>query len=433
MMNGISRRQFTGLGLAALSAPAVTSLMNGTAFAQDAVDMRFLWWGGEERANRTLAAIARYKELNPNVTINGETLGWDGYWARVATQVAGGNPPDIIQMDFQYIAGYAQRGSLYALDEFMPDTIDLADFDSYILDSVTVDGKLYGVGLGENTITWLYDKVKLDELGLEPPRVDWTWEEFSELAEEIYKRGGGEYWGSMDFNKPNTLEIWVRQRGKALYTADGQLGFDVEDVIDWFEFLDDLRRRGAIVPAEVQALDPGESITESMLALGKACIISCSTNQLVAYQKAAPGGHELGMVMAPSGGPDAAPGQWAGPSQLLCIAPSASNKLEAARFINFMVKDPDAVNILGVERGVPPSASMRDAVVPSLTDVEARTVHFMSAVADKVGALPPPPPQGATEIYPLLVRHNAAVGFERATPADAAKAFYADAQRILSK
>jgi multiple sugar transport system substrate-binding protein len=315
----------------------------------------------------------------------------------------------------------------------MPDTIDLGDFDSYILDSGEVDGKLYGVGLGENTITWLYDKVKLDELGIEPPRIDWTWEEFSVLAEEIYKRGGGNYWGSMDFNKPNTLEIWVRQRGKALYTADGQLGFDVEDVVDWFEFLDDLRQRGAIVPAEVQALDPGESITESMLSLGKACIISCSTNQLVAYQKAAPGGHELGMVMAPSGGPDSKPGQWAGPSQLLCITPSAANKLEAARFINFMVKSPDAANILGVERGVPPSASMREAVLPSLDEIEARTVHFMSAVADKVGALPPPPPQGATEIYPLLVRHNAAVGFGRATPSDAAKAFYADAERILSK
>jgi multiple sugar transport system substrate-binding protein len=170
-----------------------------------------------------------------------------------------------------------------------------------------------------------------------------------------------------------------------------------------------------------------------MLSLGKACIISCSTNQLVAYQAAAPGGHELGMVMAPSGGADSKPGQWAGPSQLLCIAPSAANKLEAAKFIDFMVKSPEAVAILGVERGVPPSASSREAVLPTLSEVEARTVHFMSAVADKVGPLPPPPPLGATEIYPLLVRHNAAVGFGRSSVTEAAKAFYDDATRVLKK
>ena len=31
------------------------------------------------------------------------------------------------------------------------------------------------------------------------------------------------------------LENWLRQRGKALYTADGKLGFDADDLTEWFK------------------------------------------------------------------------------------------------------------------------------------------------------------------------------------------------------
>ena len=52
------------------------------------------------------------------------------------------------------------------------------------------------------------------------------------------------------------FESWLRQRGKALYTEDGKLGFDEKDVADWFAFwarpaqAQGLRRR-----PDVQALD----------------------------------------------------------------------------------------------------------------------------------------------------------------------------------
>ena len=32
--------------------------------------------------------------------------------------------------------------------------------------------------------------------------------------------------------------MFLRQRGKALYTADGQLAFDVGDLVDFWNYLD---------------------------------------------------------------------------------------------------------------------------------------------------------------------------------------------------
>ena len=44
-------------------------------------------------------------------------------------------------------------------------------------------------------------------------------------------------------NEP-ALDNWLRQRGKALYTADGKLGSDADDMIEWFQLWDDFRDAG---------------------------------------------------------------------------------------------------------------------------------------------------------------------------------------------
>src|SRR5690625_1309081 len=67
------------------------------------IELRMAWWGSQTRHDYTLEAIEIYEEKNPQITIDPEFSGWDGYWEMLATQAAGGDLPDIIQMDMQYI------------------------------------------------------------------------------------------------------------------------------------------------------------------------------------------------------------------------------------------------------------------------------------------------------------------------------------------
>src|SRR5205807_5627407 len=106
----------TGIGAAALAAAGI-----GPARAQEK-RLRMYWWGGKERADRTFKVNELYSAANPGVKIDGETLGWGDYWARLATQAAGRNAPDIIQMDYRYIFEYARRGALLPFDAYMPKT-----------------------------------------------------------------------------------------------------------------------------------------------------------------------------------------------------------------------------------------------------------------------------------------------------------------------
>lgn len=414
-----------GLGLAG------TAALGLPASAQEK-KMRMFWWGSKDRADRTFKANELYQKANPGTSIEGETLGWNDYWPKLATQTAGRNAPDVVQMDYRYLFEYARRGALMPLDGMMPKTLNIADFGQAQIDSGRVDGKTYAVSLGLNSTALLYDKALLDQLGVVVPKHTTTWEEMGKLGSAISKAANREgYRGVMDAGgMEQALEVWVRQRGKALYTEDGKLAFDEKDVAEWFAFWDGLRKMGAIVMPDVQALDK-DSIETSVLTLGKAAITFANSNQLVGFQ--AVNKSKLGMSMLPVGGAGTKPGQYLKPAMLWSVSARAKDPEEAAKIVNFFVTNPEAAQVLGVERGVPPSAAMRALLASQLDALGKEMVDYVSFATDKVGALPPPPPKGAGEIFTVLRRTNEQVGFGKLTVADAAKSFIAEANSIIAR
>jgi len=417
---------------AAAMAGLAGSGVSPSAFAQSEVRLRMFWWGAKERADRTERANQLFQKKNPGVTITGETLGWGDYWPRVATQVAGRNAADVLQMDYRYIFEYARRGALLPLDEFMPATLNLGDFSKFSIDSGKVDGKLYGVAFGLNSVAMIYDKEFIQSLGLKEPSWDMSWAALGDLAVEITKaakRPG--YFGMPDAGRYEpALDVWVRQRGKVLYTDAGKLGFDEADMTEWFAFWSDLRKRGGAAAPEVQALDQGE-IDTALLTQGKSAIAFANSNQLVGYQAVSKS--KLGMTMYPNGGAGAKPGQYLKPAMQLSVSARSKEPKAAVQVVDFFMNDKDANLILGVERGVPASSAVRAAVEPSLDDLGKAMAQYVAFVSDKVGPLPAPPPTGAGEIQSVLRRVNEQIGFGRQSPAEGAKQFVTEAKAILAR
>ena len=425
----ISRR---ALLTSATAAAGLSALGRTPATAQADIRLRMFWWGAKDRAERTEKANRLFEQKHPGTAIVGETLGWSDYWPRVATQVAGRNAADVLQMDYRYIFEYARRGALLPLDEFVPKPLNLADFGAAAVDSGKVDGKLYGVSLGLNSVAFIYDRQLIQSLGLKEPVWSMTWGEFGDLAVEITKAAKRDgFFGMQDGARTEpALEIWLRQRGKPLYTDDGKVGFDETDMADWFAFWDDLRkRRGAAAP-DVQALDTGE-IDTSLLTQGRAAMVFVNSNQLVGFQAAVKS--KLGMTTYPSGGAGSKPGQYLKPAMLWSVAASSKQPKAAVEVVDFYMNDKDADLVLGVERGVPASAAMRQAVEPTLDELGKAQTQYVSFVGDKVGAIPPPPPSGAGEVQTLLRRVNEEVGFGKLSVADGAKQFVTEAKAILAR
>jgi multiple sugar transport system substrate-binding protein len=400
------------------------------ALAQDQSRFRVYWWGTKERADRTLAAVALYQQKNPGVRIDGESLSWADYWPRLATQAAGRNAPDLIQMDYRYVSEYARRNALAPLDEYLGNIVNVSGFEKESIDSCRVDGKLYGINLGNNSNALIYDKAAYAKAGVPEPEPGTTWDQFLERAAEITRAHNGDYYGVSDGSLEEiTYENWLRQRGKALFTNDGKLAFDENDAGDWFAMWAKARETKACPPANIQAMDKN-NIETSLLTQKRSASVFNHSNQFVGYQVI--NQSPLGIAMYPQGaGPN--PGHYLKPSMMWSIYARSKAKEEALKFANFTVTDPEAAKVIGTERGVPASVEVQKVVADSLDEMGRTVVEFIRMVSDRLGPLPPAPPKGGGEIQTLLRRIGEQVGFGRLTPAEGGKQYVSDAKSILAR
>lgn len=420
----IDRRRFLMGSTALVGASAFTP-----AFAQSEA-LRLIFWGSQDRADRTYGVTDLYTAAN-GTPIDGEFLAWNDYWPKLATQTAGGNAPDIIQMDYRFIVEYAKRNAIAPLDDFLGGALKLDDFDQDQLEGGKVDGKLYGISLGANSVALMINADAFEKAGMDIPGQNTTYDDIWAMADEFSAKNDGlKIIGDGSVSEP-MLENWLRQRGKALYTADGKLGFDAQDITDWFNMWKTAREAGYCVSPEDQALDTGPLET-TMLALGKAAIIPSNSNQLIAHQ--AINKPTLTISNFPRISTDAPGGHYRKPSMFFSVGGSSKAQEEAAKFISFFVNDIEAANILSIERGIPCSAAVREAIAPTLDEQNQVSLNFVSNLGPLVGPLPPSPPAAAGEIDLSLLRTlSQEVAFGQRSPEDAGPYFVEQANEILSR
>jgi multiple sugar transport system substrate-binding protein len=426
---GPNRRCFVTAATASIGLAVWT---DRRAQGQVATRLRTYWWGAKDRADRTNRVDEMYADTHPGLTLVGETVGWGDYWTRLATEAAGRNMPDLIQMDYGYIFEYGRRHALLPLDGFVGKQLDLSSFGAETIDGGKVDGKLYGVSLGLNSTSLIYDSDVFDKLHIQPPVWPITWEEIGKRAAALTKAvGRSDYWGMQDAGGSGpALEVWLHERGKGMYNPDGKFGAGTSDMADWFGYWQDMRAQGSSVPPEVQALDKSD-IDTSVLTLGKAAIAFANSNQLVGFQ--AVNKNRLRLAMYPAGKPGTKSGQYLKPAMLWSIAATTKYPEESVKLLNYFVTDVAAGKVLGLERGVPGSKTVRDEIAPTLDDLSQQMSNYISDISSKVSRLPPPPPRGAGEVLALLQRTNEAIGFKRMSPTAGAKQFMGDCSDILSR
>ena len=90
------------MAAAALGAPAR---------AQGPVTLRFLWWGGSDRHARTLKALQAFEAGHPGVRVKAEYMGFNGYLEKLTTQMVGGTEPDLLQINWAWLAMFSRQGT----------------------------------------------------------------------------------------------------------------------------------------------------------------------------------------------------------------------------------------------------------------------------------------------------------------------------------
>ena len=424
----INRRQFL-LGAGGLAAAATTgglaacapgSVGGGGGGGGDtgAATLALAWWGNPTRNKNTQAMIDAYTKANPNVKIESQPGEGASYWDKLATQTAGGQAPDIIQMDMNFIAEYGGRGALLDLKD-----VDTSKFVEGTVDSGRINDTLVGINAGINSALFfanpkVFEKAKMDL----PDDTTWTWDQLMEVGAEVASKAGVPFGVAGLVNSDPLFATFLRQQGKELFTPGG-LGFEAAEAQAWYDLMVKGLNAKALGTPEQISEEAGKPLDQSALVVGTAAIQYWNSNQLEAVSNAA-GGELMEMLRGPSMTGKATDRKtWYKASMLWSASARTKNPEAAVAWINWYANSPEAGNIEKAERGIPPNSELLAAVRPNLSAAQERVAKYITDIAPEVANTPIAPPPGGGTIADKMLRHGLELLFGRATTADAAQKF----------
>lgn len=397
-----------------------------TGAACEQAELRYSWWGSDVRHQLNQQVIDAFVAENPDVSITPDFTDWAGYWDKLATGVAGGDTPDIIMQEERYLRDYAERGVIADLSEY---EIATDAIDETILAAGRTDDGLYGIPTGVNVYSVMANPAVFEQAGVPmPDDTTWSWDDFREIANEVGATEG--LFGMQDhgYNEPGFM-IFARQQGQELYTEEGELGYEDETLVEWWEIALDLQANGgqpsASETVEIQSLGP----EQSLLGTGRGAMGAWWSNQLTAIETAA--GSELELLRWPGESDGERTGMYLKPAMYISMAADTECPQEAAAFIDFMINSEAAGELLLSDRGLPANTDVREAISPNFSPSEQKAADFIADLEDEIVDGAPVPPVGAGEVAAILGRYNSEVLFERMSPEDAAKAFRAEVESAI--
>lgn len=176
--------------------------------AQDKVQLRITNWAGVDEA-------AEFQEIVDEVNANAETFEIiyepqpADYYTQLQTELAGGAGSDLFWLDQDHMS-WAYEGALLDISEYLAnDDRDVANPDDYypgVWQTVAVNDGIYGLPWIAQPVVLYYNKAIFDEMGMEYPTADWTWDQFREAAVQLTNED--HYGFTMNSWPPIQMFIW---------------------------------------------------------------------------------------------------------------------------------------------------------------------------------------------------------------------------------
>ncbi|MFN8447697.1 MAG: extracellular solute-binding protein [Anaerolineae bacterium] len=232
-------------------------LVTATAItAQDTVNLSVAYWGNNQEAAMIDAMLSAFEAENPNITI--ERI-WvpDSYEEKVTTMIAGGTPPDLVQISHTSLPGF--------VDVFAPVEVDESLYASPLYTrALSYEGELRAVPFVAKPKVMGINVDVFDAAGIPVPNADTplTAQEFQDLAVQLSSgEGDSRIFGSA----PLWFGGWLFAFGNTFYNEDGtQVTIGDQSAIDAAKFVIDATATYHYAPTAVEAT--GQSMFDWFLS-----------------------------------------------------------------------------------------------------------------------------------------------------------------------
>ncbi|MBB6119945.1 ABC transporter substrate-binding protein [Nocardiopsis algeriensis] len=415
------------VAVSAALALAATACGGGSDSEDGVVELRYSWWGADDRHSTLQQVIDIFEAQNPDIQVVADYTDWGSYWDRLATSTAAGDAPDIMMQEERYLREYGDRGALADLQEF-EGVLDLSKVDPLVAESGNLDGQTFGIASGVNAYTVLADPEAFEAAGVEmPDDSTWTWDDYAEIAAQITEASDGEIVGaqSMAYNETG-FQIFARQHGENLYNEDGTLGFSEETLTEWFTITQDLLESGgqpgASQSVEIEAGGPDQSV----LSTNQGAMAHFWTNQLGGITESS--GREIELLRYPGETEHERTGMFFKPAMFYSVSAESEHPEEAARFVDFMLNSNEAAELILSDLGLPANIDVRAQILSSLPPADERSAVFLSEIEGDIVDGNPPPPIGAGQVVEITKRVTDELSFGNLTPQEAAQQFMSEVE-----
>lgn len=233
--------------------------------------------------------IAAFEKENKDVNVKYEIFPWANRDEALQTAIAAGKGPDVVYLIPDQLAAYQK--SIAPLNDMLSEERQ-GDLLPNVKTSVTIGGDILGAPILTSAMPLICNAAAFEAAGVtEYPK---TWDDIIEMAPKFTEKGM--YALNYPASAENTLNLTfyplLWQAGGAVYTKDGDVGFDSKAGEQALTFITDLAASGALDP---EALTTNVPLEQTAVAQGK---VGCTWNNAVT-EVSSFWGEENIMVLAP--------------------------------------------------------------------------------------------------------------------------------------
>lgn len=152
-----------------------------------AEDVKITVWSLDRDIQPAPNLIKDFNALGNGITVEYRQIQFDDVVSEAMRAYSTGQAPDIIAIDNPEHALFASRGAFLDLTDRIAksEAIKTENYFAGPLNSVTWDGKLFGVPKATNTIALYYNADMFKEKGLDPDKPPQTWAELLDAARKL--------------------------------------------------------------------------------------------------------------------------------------------------------------------------------------------------------------------------------------------------------
>ena len=323
------------------------------------VNIRISWWGGDSRHSATEEAVNAFMAKYPNIKVETEYGAWTGWEEKQSLGILSGECADVIQIGSNWVTDYSRGGESYLDLNQYSDILDLTQFPEDKLKANEVNGKLMAVPISLTGRLFYWNKTTFDEIGCDIPTDEASLlaagAAFGAYDKDYYPLALGEY------DRAIFMVYYLESKYGKDWMVDGKLNYTETEIKEGLDYMNKLESEHVIPSIATINGDMADSLDKNAKWIDGKYAGLMEWDSGVSKVKAA----LEGSVNKPGQefviGEFLKLGDYQGGSTKVsmdfAVKASTEHPKEAAMLVNFLLNDPEGVEICSTERGVPCSAT----------------------------------------------------------------------------